>query len=109
MHNIMSMQDLGKAMETKFALDQEVLFKIESQTQILVAEWAAERIGLDPDSSKKFVIDLGEWSLQPSGDKDFKARIMADFSANGVEISENALERLIELKRQQVRRKYMAS
>ena len=109
MQDVMSMNDLVKAIETKFAMDQELAFKIENQTQILVAEWAAERIGLDPDSSKKFVVELGEWSLQPSHNKDFKTRLMADFSANGVEISENALERLIELKRQQVKRKYLAS
>ncbi|OIN86263.1 MAG: hypothetical protein AUJ12_06370 [Alphaproteobacteria bacterium CG1_02_46_17] len=108
MTNIMSMRDLGRAIETKFAKDQELEFKVEAQTQILIAEWAAERIGLDPDSSRQFVLELSEWGLKP-GNRDLKARLMLDFSANSVEISENALEKLIELKSQQARRKIMNS
>ncbi len=106
MTSIMSMKDLGKSIEAKFAMDQELEFKVEAHTQILVAEWAAERIGLDPDSSKRFVLELSEWSLQP-GNRNLKARLMVDFAANSVEISENALDKLIALKNQQARRKIL--
>lgn len=99
MNSVMSMKDLGRVIESKFAMDQELQFKIASQTQMLVAEWAAERIGLDLDSSKKFVLEVSEWGLK-SGSSAFKERILKDFAANQIEISENALDRLIALKSQ---------
>lgn len=107
MKSVMSMKDLGKAIETKFARDQELEFKIDAHAQILVAEWAAERIGLDPDSSQKFVIELSEWSLKP-GNRNLKQRLLRDFAANRVEISEGALDRLLALKRDQARKKIAA-
>ena len=47
MTSIMSFEDRGRSFETKFAMDQETAFKIEAKTTHLVAQWAAERIGLD--------------------------------------------------------------
>lgn len=108
MTHVMSMRDLGQAIETKYAMDQEVAFKIKQKANILVAEWAAERIGLDPEESQRFVIELSHWSLQP-GNPDLKARLMADFGKNKIEISENALERLILLKSEQAKRNILNS
>ncbi len=105
---VMSMKELGKAIETKFAHDQELEFRIDAHAQILVAEWAAERIGLDPDSSQKFVIEWSEWSLKP-GNRNMKQRLLRDFAANGVEISEGALDRLFALKRDQARKKIVTA
>lgn len=106
MANIISMQDLGKSFEAKFAMDQEIEFKIATHAQTMIAEWAAERIGLDPENSQKFVRELSEWRLSP-GNKDLKAKLMADFATNRLEISENALERLISLKTKQARKKIL--
>ncbi|HNQ91424.1 MAG TPA: ATPase inhibitor subunit zeta [Alphaproteobacteria bacterium] len=104
----MSIRDLGKSLESKFALDQELQFKVDSYTQELVAEWVAERIGLDPETSMKFVTNMKEWGLK-SGNREFRERLLADFASNQVEISENALDRLIALKSQQARKKFLNS
>lgn len=107
MNDVMSINDLGRAIETKYALDQEVEFKINAHTRRLVAEWAAERIGLDPDSSHRFVVELDEWCLKP-GNPGIKVRLLKDFADNQIEISENALDRLIMLKNQQARKKLLS-
>lgn len=104
----MSMSDLGRAIETKYAYDQEIEFKIDAHTRLLVGEWAAERIGLDPDSSLKFVLKLDEWCLKP-GNPGLKAQLLKTFAENEVEISENALDRLILLKNQQARKKLLST
>lgn len=106
MTSIMSLRDLGKMYEAKFAIDQALQFKIETQMYEMVGEWAAERIGLDPENSQRFVKELGEWHLRP-GNKDLKSRLMADFAANRIEVSENAIERLIALKSTQARKKFI--
>lgn len=101
MTSIMSFEDRGRGFETKFAMDQEIAFKIEAKTTHLVAQWAAERIGLDEHQSAKFVSELDSLVLIDKGQSLVKERLLSDFSTNKVEISENALERLFLLKHQQ--------
>lgn len=101
MTSIMSFEDRGRSFETKFALDQEVAFKIEAKTTHFVAQWAAERIGLDEHQSAKFVSELDSLILVDKGQSLVKERLLAEFSSNKLDISENALERLFLLKHQQ--------
>ena len=101
MTSIMSFEDRGRSFETKFALDQEVAFKIEAKTTHLVAQWAAERIGLDEHQSAKFIAELDNLVLVEKGKSLVKERLLANFADNKVDISENALERLFLLKHQQ--------
>ncbi len=101
MKSIMSFEDRARSFESKFALDQEIAFKIEAKTTHLVAQWAAERIGLDEHQSAKFVSELDSLVLVEKGQSLVKERLLADFSSNKLDISENALERLFLLKQQQ--------
>lgn len=101
MTSIMSFEDRGRSFETKYALDQEIAFKIEAKTTHLVAQWAADRIGLDEHQSAKFVSDLDSLVLVDKGQTLVKERLLANFAENKVDISENALERLFLLKHQQ--------
>lgn len=104
MSRIMSFEDRAASFETKFAMDQELEFKIDAKTHALVAQWAAERIGLDEHQSAKFIQELGELTLVENGKSQLKEKLLANFSANKIDISENALERLILLKNQQARK-----
>ena len=101
MTSIMSFEDRGRSFETKYALDQELAFKIEAKSTHLVAQWAADRIGLDEHQSAKFIAELNGLVLVEKGKSLVKERLLADFSSNKVDISENALERLFLLKQQQ--------
>lgn len=100
MSGIMSFEERGRSFEAKFALDQEVAFKIEAKATHLVAQWAAERIGLDEHQSAKFVEELDKLVLVEKGQSLVKERLLCDFSSNKIDISENALERLFLLKHQ---------
>ncbi|MBL8641590.1 MAG: DUF1476 family protein [Alphaproteobacteria bacterium] len=101
MRNIMSFEDRGRSFETKFALDQEIAFKIDVLTTDLVARWAAERLPLDEHQSAKFVSELNSLVLVKKGESLIKEKLLADFSLNKVDLSENALDRLFLLKKQQ--------
>lgn len=100
MKSIMSFEDRGRSFESKFALDQEIAFKIEAKTTHLVAQWAAERIGLNEHQSAKFINELRDLVLVEKGKSLVKERLLADFSSNKLDLSENALERLFSLKHQ---------
>lgn len=103
----MSFEDRGRAFETKFALDQELEFKIEAKTTHLVAQWAAERIGLDEHQSAKFVSELDALTLVENGKSLLKDQLLSNFASNKIDISENALERLFLLKSQQAKKQLL--
>ncbi len=107
MSSIMSFEDRAHSFEAKFAMDQELAFKIEAKTHVLVAQWAAERIGLDAHQSAKFIQDLGNLTLVENGSSQLKATLLANFASNKIDISENALERLFLLKSQQAKRQLL--
>ncbi len=107
MSNIMSFEDRARSFETKFALDQELSFKIDAKTHLLVAQWAAERIGLDEHQSAKFIQELQALTLIENGKSHLKEKLMAGFASNKIDISENALERLFALKSQQARKQLL--
>ncbi len=104
MSSVMSFEDRGRAFETKFVLDQELSFLIEVKTADLVAEWAAERLGLDAPATAQFVEKTRAHAIDKSPQNSFKQQILSDFAANSIDISENALERLIMLKAQAARK-----
>lgn len=107
MNSIMSFNGRSRAFETKFVLDQELSFKIASKTHALVAEWAANRIGLDSDKTVLFVQSFKDLGLKSGSTDEFKQKILANFASNKIEISENALERLISLKAQLARKQIL--
>ena len=96
-----------RAFEAKYAMDQELEFKIEAKTNNLVAQWAADRIGLDEHQSAKFISELNSLTLVENGKSLVKERLLADFSSNRIDISENALEKLFSLKAQQARKQIL--
>lgn len=100
MYDVMSFEDRCRAFEAKYALDEEIAFKITVKANHLVAQWAADRIGLDEHQSAKFIAELDALTLIPKGTSKFKERLLSDFSSNKIDISENALEKLFELKHQ---------
>lgn len=108
MSDIMSFEDRASAFETKYAMDQELEFKIDAKTHLLVAQWAAERIGLDEHQSAKFVQELGALTLIENGESQLKEKLMANFASNKIDISENALERLFLLKQQLARKQLLS-
>lgn len=100
MNSIMSFEDRGRSFESKFALDQEIAFKIQTKTHTLVAEWAAERMGLDSGMASTYVENFRNLGVESGSSAAFRQKLLADFASNHIDISENALERLIALKSQ---------
>ena len=107
MTTVMSLQDRGRALENRFALDQELEFKITAKATSLVAQWAADRIGLDEHQSAKFVSELGSLILIGNGQSLVKQKLLENFASNSVDISEHALERLFFLKAEQARKQVL--
>lgn len=83
--------------------DDEFMFMAEARRNKLVGFWAAEILGRDPKSYAKSVI-LSDF--EEPGDDDVLRKIMNDFQAAGIALSEDdvraKMDRLFEESKQQL-------
>src|SRR3546814_5382403 len=77
--------DRERAFETKFARDQEVLFRITARRNRLLGEWAAERMGLTPEETDAYAKAVVQADFEEAGDEDVLRKLEGDLTAASVE------------------------
>ena len=77
------LKDRQTAFETKYANDQDTLFRIEARATKLLALWAAQEMGLEGDAAATYAGDLVAFNLKEPGLNDVIARVSADLAAKG--------------------------
>ncbi len=77
-----------EAFEKKFALDEEQKFKAEARRNRLLGLWAAEQLGMTGDAAASYARDVVAADFEEAGDRDVLRKVMADFNAKGVTITE---------------------
>jgi len=93
-----------RAFEAKFALDQEIQFKIHARRDKLLGQWAAAKMGLNGAETEAYCRDLVHTDFEMTGDTDITKRLLGDLTSAGVEISEAQIQAEIELKTVEARR-----
>lgn len=83
--------DRERAFEKKFAHDQELRFKAEARRNKMLAEWAAEKLGLSGAEVEDYVKAVRKADLAEAGDEDVFRKVRSDFDAKGVSVSDQAL------------------
>lgn len=82
-----SFDDRKNAFETKYANDQDTLFKIEARACKLLGLWAAQEMGLSGDAATTYAGDLIAFNLKEAGLNDIITKVSADLSAKGKDAS----------------------
>jgi hypothetical protein len=77
--------------EKKFALDEEQKFKAEARRNRLLGLWAAEKLGITDDAATAYAKDVVTADFEEAGDGDVLRKVMADFAAKNVAITEQAI------------------
>lgn len=83
--------DREKGYEKKFAHDAELKFKAESRRNKMLAEWAGAKLGISGAALEDYVKEVRRADLAEKGDDDVVRKVMADFTAKGVKVSEGEL------------------
>lgn len=93
-----SFDDRERAEEAKFALDQDMQFKVMARRNRLLGEWAAELLGLAGDEAAEYAKSVVRSDLEEAGDEDVFRKVRKDFDAKGVHRSDNQIrEHMAEL------------
>ena len=85
--------DRQKGFEAKYKHDQETQFKVTARRNKLLGLWAAEQLGLSGAEAEAYAKSVVAADFEKPGDDDVLHKIIADFSAKGVPVTEHALRK----------------
>ncbi len=77
-----------KGFEKKFQMDQDLKFKAESRRNKLLAEWAAQKLGLSGADVEDYVKAVRKADLAEKGDEDVVRKVAKDFADKSVKVSD---------------------
>lgn len=97
--------DRERAFETKFARDEEMMFRITARRNRLVGQWAAEKMGLTPEETDAYAKAVVQADFEEAGDEDVIRKLLGDLTSAGIEIDDAGVraalgEKTIEARRQ---------
>lgn len=99
--------DREKGYEAKYALDQEQEFKAVARRNKSLGLWAAEKMGLSPDSADQYASAVVRADFEQPGEEDVFRKVAGDFKGSGLTVSEgeirSKMDELMSIAREQIR------
>ena len=89
----MNMDKRQKGFESKFAHDEEMLFKANARRAKLLGLWAAEKLGLSGAEAEAYAKSMVVADFEEAGTEDLFRKIRKDFDAKKVEQSDHQIRR----------------
>jgi hypothetical protein len=88
-----------RAFEKKFAMDEELRFKVDVRRNKLLGLWAAEKMGIGGAEAEEYAKSVVKADFEAPGEEDVVAKVLRDFAAKNVDQSEHQVRRtMAELK-----------
>jgi hypothetical protein len=100
-------QDRERAEEAKYALDQDMLFRIQARRNRLLGEWAAGRMKLSQAETDAYAKAVVQADFEEAGDEDVIRKLLGDLTSAGVETSDAEVRAALEEKTVEARRALM--
>jgi hypothetical protein len=87
--------DRERGFETKFARDEDMLFRVHARRNKLVGLWVAEALKMSPADADAYAKTVVQADFEEAGDADVIRKVIADLKAGGVETDEAAVNRAL--------------
>ena len=99
--------DRDKGYEAKYALDQEQEFKAVARRNKSLGLWAADKMGLSPESAEQYASAVVRADFEQPGEEDVFRKVAGDFKGSGLTVSEgeirSKMDELMSIAREQIR------
>jgi hypothetical protein len=87
--------DRERAFETKFARDDEMVFRITARRNKLLGGWAAALMKLTPEESESYARSVVHAEFEEAGDEDVVRKLLGDLTAAGVDMDDAGIRRAL--------------
>ncbi|MET1027649.1 MAG: DUF1476 domain-containing protein [Dongiaceae bacterium] len=99
--------DREQGFESKFTHDKELEFRVTARRNKLVGLWAAQLLGIHGNDAETYAKTVIAADLEKPGDSDVVDKVLADFKAHNVDMSEHRLRKQMEELAQAARQQIM--
>jgi hypothetical protein len=100
-------KDRERAEEAKYAMDEDMLFRVHARRNRLLGLWAAERMGLSQAEADAYAKAVVQADFEEAGDEDVIRKVLGDLTSAGVEADEAEIRAALEDKTVEARRALM--
>jgi hypothetical protein len=101
-------KDRQRGEEAKFAMDEDMAFRVAARRNRLLGHWAAEKMGLTSEETDAYAKEVIQADFEEAGDGDVIRKILGDLIAAGVDIDEAGVRAALEEKAVEARRQLMS-
>lgn len=100
--------DRQKGEEAKFAMDEDMAFRVAARRNRLLGQWAAEKLGLTPEETSAYAKEVIQADFEEAGDGDVIRKVLGDLTSAGLDIDEAGVRAALEEKSVEARRQLMS-
>ena len=101
-------RDRERGEEAKYAMDENMAFRVAARRNRLLGHWAAEKLGLTAEETDAYAKEVIQADFEEAGDGDVIRKILGDLTAAGVEIDEAGVRAALDDKAVEARRQLMS-
>ncbi|MEG3179981.1 DUF1476 domain-containing protein [Sphingomonas sp. LT1P40] len=99
--------DRERAFETKYAMDEDMAFRVTARRNKLLGVWAAGLMRLTPEETDAYAKAVVQADFEEAGDDDVIRKVVGDLTAAGVETDESKVRQALETQMIEARRQLM--
>ena len=85
-----------KGFEKKFAVDEELQFKVQARSNKYLADFVAEKLGKNEAEKQKYIQEIIKADMEEAGNEDVFRKIKKDFQEASSNISDNEIREQME-------------
>ena len=100
--------DRERGFETKFAHDQEMMFRITARRNRLLGAWAAKLMGLTAEEADAYGKAVVQADFEEAGDEDVIRKLLGDLTGAGCSVDEAGVRAALEEKSVEAKRQLMS-
>ena len=80
-----------KSFEKKFAMDEELQFKLAARGNKYLGEWVSSELGKNEEEKKNYIQDIIRADMEEAGSEDVFRKIKKDFQVASVSIEDSEI------------------
>ena len=80
-----------KSFEKKFAMDEELQFKLAARSNKYLGEWVSSELGKNEEEKKNYIQDIIRADMEEAGSEDVFRKIKQDFQTASINIEDSEI------------------
>ena len=80
-----------KSFERKFAMDEELQFKLAARSNKYLGEWVSSELGKNEEEKKNYIQDIIRADMEEAGSEDVFRKIKKDFQTASISIEDSEI------------------